>query len=114
MHELSVCQSILSQVETVAEENSATTVSLIHLQIGPLSGVEVPLLKNAWTIARADTLASEAELEIEEMPITIRCSQCGQVSRAKVNRMICGQCGEWRTQLISGDEMLLRSIELEK
>lgn len=114
MHELSVCQSILSQIESIAEQHRARAVSVVHVQIGPLSGVEAPLLRNAWTIARSGTIAAQATLEIEEMPITIRCSQCGKESEASTNRMVCSHCGEWRTQLISGNEMLLRSVELDK
>ena len=114
MHELSVCQSILSQLESIAAEHQATSIAIVSLQIGPLSGVEAPLLENAWTIARSGTVADQATLEIEQMPIIIRCSSCGKESEARANKMICGHCGEWRTQLISGDEMLLRSIELDK
>ena len=114
MHELSVFQSILSQVETIAQQHQATAVTLIKLKIGPLSGVETPLLVNAWTIASANTIAAEAQFEVEEMPITIHCPSCDRESRAKANRMVCGHCGEWRTQLVSGDEMLLQSIELDK
>ena len=114
MHELSVCQSILSQVEAIAQQQRAASVSTIHIQVGPLSGVEIPLLRSAWTLARSGTVAGEAILEIDEMPITIECSSCGRESSATPNRMVCDYCGEWRTKLISGDEMLLRSIELEK
>lgn len=114
MHELSVCQSILSQIEAIAAEHHATAVTVVYLQIGPLSGVEAPLLRNAWSIARSHTIADGAALEIEEMPITIRCNSCGRESEATANRLLCGHCGEWRTQLISGDEMLLRTVELEK
>ncbi len=114
MHELSVCQSIISQLNTIAAEHQAHAVIRVFVQIGPLSGVEVPLLKNAWTIARSGTIAATADLEIEEMPITIRCSRCGKESQAVANRMVCDHCGEWRTQLVSGDEMLLKSLELDK
>lgn len=113
MHELTVCQSILSQVEPIAREKGML-VSVVHIQVGPLSGVEIPLLANAWTIARTGTSASGARLEIEEMPITIECKVCDQKGVATANRMVCSHCGEWRTRLISGDEMLLRSIELER
>lgn len=114
MHELSVCQSIISQLESIAAEHGATSITVVHVQIGPLSGVEAPLLKNAWTIARSNTVAAGATLEIEEMPITIRCTVCEKESSAQANRMVCDHCGAWQTRLISGDEMLLRSVELNK
>jgi len=114
MHELAVCQSLMNQVETIAAERDATCVTLIILGIGPLSGVESALLKNAFTIARAGTSASEAELIIEQLPIRVKCNQCGSESTATPNKLTCKQCGDWRTTLLSGDELLLMSVELEK
>jgi hydrogenase nickel incorporation protein HypA/HybF len=29
-----------------------------------------------------------------------------------MNRLLCGACGDWHTQVISGDELLLESVEL--
>jgi hydrogenase nickel incorporation protein HypA/HybF len=29
------------------------------------------------------------------------------------NRLVCGACGDWRTDLAAGDEMLLLSVELD-
>jgi Zn finger protein HypA/HybF involved in hydrogenase expression len=27
--------------------------------------------------------------------------------------LVCGACGDWRTDLVAGDEMLLLSVELD-
>jgi len=114
MHELAICQSLLEQVENIAEERAAKSVTSITIGMGPLSGVEVQLLKNAYPIASAGTVAQDAELVIEHLPIKVKCSQCGSESDALPNKLTCKQCGDWRTTLISGDEMMLMSMELEK
>ena len=62
MHELSVCLSLLDEVKRVARENNAGSVTRIVVKIGPLSGVEPDLLRNAYPIAAAGTIAEEAEL----------------------------------------------------
>ena len=31
---------------------------------------------------------------------------------ATVNRLLCGACGDYHTRLLSGDEMILASVEL--
>ena len=113
MHELSICQQLIRQVESVAYEHSARRVSRIWLSIGPLAGIEIPLLKQAFTIARAGTVAASAVLEAQSLPIRVHCQCCGAESEAAPNRLLCGVCGDWRTQLISGDEMLLASVELD-
>ena len=114
MHELAICQSLIEQVENIAEERAAKSVTSITIGMGPLSGVEVQLLKNAYPIASAGTVAQDAELVIEHLPIKVKCSQCGSESDALPNKLTCKQCGDWRTTLISGDEMMLMSMELEK
>lgn len=113
MHELSVCQALLTQVESVAREQNARQVLSVSLGIGPLSGVEPALLSQAWPLAAAGTVADNAELLIEERPVRVRCSQCGKDSDATANRLLCAHCGDWRTQLLSGDDLLLLQVELE-
>ena len=51
MHELAICQSLMEQVESIAHEREAKCVTSITIGIGPLSGVEFQLLKNAYPIA---------------------------------------------------------------
>lgn len=112
MHELSVCLSLLDQVQAIARQHGATRVERIVLKIGPLSGVEPPLLQNAYPLAAAGTIAAEAALAIETAPVRVYCTACRQESSATPNRLICAQCGNYRTRLVSGDEMLLARVEL--
>lgn len=114
MHELALCQAMMSQVETIAREHQASRVTSITLGIGPLAGVETQLLHNAYPIASAGTIAEGAELLIEATPIRVHCKSCGEDSDALINRLVCKRCGDWRTELLSGDEMLLVSVELDK
>jgi hydrogenase nickel incorporation protein HypA/HybF len=114
MHELSICQSLLDQVQQIARPRQSQCVRSIVVGIGPLSGVEAELLKNAYSIARAGTLAAAAELVIENLPLRVKCTQCGSESDAQPNKLICKTCGDWRTTLVSGDELLLMSIEFEE
>ena len=104
----------MSQVEKIARDNDATRVTAITLGMGPLAGVEEQLLKNAYPIASAGSVADGAELLIRSTPVCVSCTQCGKESDAKPNRLLCGHCGDWRTKLISGDELLLIRVELEK
>ena len=114
MHELAICQSLMDQVESIAAERKAQSVTSIVVAMGPLSGVEAQLLKNAYPIASAGTVAENAELVIEYLPVRVQCTQCGSESEASPNKLICKQCGDWRTTLVSGDELMLMSVELEK
>ena len=113
MHELSICQALIDQVKGLARENKAIAVKTIWLQVGPLSGAEIPLLEHAWPLAVAGTVAESAELFIKPMPVRVRCKTCGVESEASANRLLCGECGDYHTELISGDEMVLTRLEFD-
>lgn len=112
MHELSLCQALLDQVEQIAREHGASRVERIVLKVGPLSGVEGSLLRHAYPLAAIGTVAEHAELVIEPAPVRVRCNLCGAETDATPNRLLCGACGAFQTRLISGDELLLANLEL--
>ena len=113
MHELAVAQALVEQVEAVICQHQAARASLIRVRIGPLAGVVPELLASAFPLAAADSRMKHASLELVDAPIKVRCLTCGAETEAAMNRLICGDCGDWHTQVISGDELLLESVELE-
>ena len=114
MHELAICQGLLRQVEKVAQANGASRVERIRLKVGPLSGVEPPLLQRAFEIARFGTVAEAAELEVIQSAIVVQCRECGSRGEALSNRLLCAHCGDWRVNVLEGDEMLLQSIDISE
>lgn len=110
MHELAICQALISQVAAVARDRRAGAVSDVYVKVGPLSGVEGPLMQNAFPIAAAGSVARDATLHLEATPIRVRCEECKAESDVAVNRLVCGQCGNWRTTLVSGDELILQRV----
>ena len=124
MHELAVAQALVEQVDAVIDQHQANhddaasssdawRASLIRVRIGPLAGVVPELLATAFPLAAAGSRMEHAELEFAHAPIRVRCQTCGAETEAAMNRLICGACGDWHTQIISGDELLLESVELE-
>jgi hydrogenase nickel incorporation protein HypA/HybF len=114
MHELAICQALMGQLNTIAEREHAERILSLELRIGPLSGVVPELLSQAFPIASAGSLAAGAELNIRQLPIRLSCADCGAETEASTNRLLCGACGGYHTRLLSGDEMLLASVELER
>ncbi len=112
MHELAICQALIGQVTDVAREQDASAVSDIYVCVGPLSGVEYPLMRNAFPVAAAGTVASDATLHLDTLPVRVRCNDCGVESEVPMNRLVCSECGDWRTTLISGDELVLQRVVL--
>jgi len=114
VHELAICQALMTQVEQLAEENAARAVDHILVEAGPLSGVEPPLLHRAFEIARAGTVASAAQLEIRSGPVRVSCRTCGAESEAAANRLLCADCDDWQVNVTAGEELMLISVELSQ
>ena len=114
MHELSICYALLEQLQGIATREGGGRVVDVTLRIGPLSGVEPELLARAFPLAVAGSLAEGARLRIDTQPVRVHCDDCGRDSDATPNRLTCGDCGGFHTHLISGDEMLLARLELER
>src|SRR5271166_6967264 len=112
MHELTICQALISQVEGIAGPRKAW-VRRVRVGIGPLSGVEPQLLLTAYPLACAGTRAEGSHLAIERTDVRVRCRSCGAETIAAANRLLCGSCGDWHTDLLAGDELLLLRVELE-
>lgn len=113
MHELAVAQALVEQVDALIRQHGATQASLIRVRIGPLAGVVPELLASAFPLAAAGSRMEHAELDLVAAPVRVLCQTCGAETGAAMNRLICGACGDWHTQVISGDELLLESVELE-
>lgn len=113
MHELAVAQALIEQVEGVIRQHHAERASRIRVRIGPLAGVVPELLASAFPLAAAGSRMAHAALDLIDAPITVRCQTCGAETEAAINRLVCAACGDWHTQIVSGDELLLESVELE-
>ncbi len=112
MHELSLCRSLVDQACRVAERHGALRVRRVSLRLGPLSGAEPALMATAFPVAARRTLAEGARLEMLPCAIRVHCPACDRESEASATDLGCPRCGEWRTRLVAGDELLLESVGL--
>lgn len=113
MHEFSIVQSLLSMVEDYVRQEGAKFVSKIVVQVGALSGVEPHLLKVAFETFKEGTVAERAQLVLEIEPLKIRCGDCGEESEKEELTAVCPVCGSINTEVISGEDLLLKSLEME-
>lgn len=112
MHELSLCRALLRQLEPIARRHGAP-VTRVVLRVGPLSGADPALLRRAFPQAALGSCAAGATLELQPVPLRVRCLSCGAETEAAINDLACAQCGATRTQLLSGDALDLLRVELQ-
>ncbi len=113
MHELSIVASLFEILEEKAKEQKAKKILSVKLKVGALSGVVPEFLKTAFDIYKKDTLAAESKLEIEKVPLRIRCQRCDTEIVKDDFVFICEKCDSTELKTLSGTELLLEKIEME-
>jgi len=113
MHELSIVASLFEILEEKAKEQKAKKVTSVKVKVGALSGVVPEFLKTAFDVYKKDTIADEAELKIEEVPLKVKCQQCGAEIIKNDFVFLCEKCASRELKTLAGTELLLEKIEME-
>jgi len=113
MHEYSIIENVLSIVAETAAARSLSRVTTVTLRIGRLHQVSADIMRFAFTIASQDTVAHGAALSIEFVDITARCHDCGAQFVVGEHVYVCGACGGADIDILSGDELIVQSMEGE-
>jgi len=113
MHEISLCEGILTALEENAEKQNYTKVKTVWLEIGELSGVELEAMRFGFDVVMKNSLADGAKLEIIEVPGQAWCMQCSDNVAAKQLFSACPNCGSYQLQVTAGEEMRIKELEVE-
>ena len=114
MHEVSLMTNLLDVVDKAARNEDHCSVSVIHLRVGELSGVNIDALAFAFEVLRKGTVAESADLQCEAVPLVIRCLTCGKDSHPDGFVFRCSKCDSSKIDIISGREMLIDYILVDE
>ena len=113
MHELSIALSIVDAAE---EEMHSRTgrVAAVHVRLGQLCGVVREALLSAFDLAREGTALAQAELVIEEIPLVVHCPACAaDGTPASRFELRCPTCGALTNEIVRGQELEIRALEID-
>ncbi|KJR99691.1 MAG: hydrogenase accessory protein HypA [Desulfobulbaceae bacterium BRH_c16a] len=115
MHEISLVQGLFQQLGDLAAENQASKIISVTMDIGPLSGVVVDSFRFGFDILSAESdLVRGAQLIVETSPARYACTSCGNVVETADKKPDgCPQCGDLLLFPQGGDDIILRSVEME-
>jgi len=116
MHELPVTQSILDIVLKHAHMNQVKSVHAINLVIGEMSDLEDEWIQRYFDYLSRDTVAQGARLNIERVPVVLRCELCSHSFELDIRKMediCCPACGEKKFSFVSGREYYIKNMEAE-
>jgi len=113
MHELGATESIAAICLRHAQANKAKRVIKVNVKLGELTGIVDHYVAFYWDMVTKDTIAHEAELNFIKVPVVAHCPDCDEDFEVKEYDLTCPKCGRKDTELISGREFMVESIEIE-
>ena len=113
MHELSLAEGILQIVEDAAAKQGFKRVTEVRLEIGALSGVEIEALSFCLDMVLKNSIAEGARLELEKIPGSGFCLECGETVPVNARYDACPKCGSYQVQATGGTEMRVKDLLVE-
>lgn len=113
MHEMSITLSLLDIVREHMERHGVERLLRLRIKVGELTAVEAESLRFCFDASVKDTALEGAALEIEEVPLTGRCRECGREFRIEGFFAECPGCGSSAVDQVAGRELDIVSMEVE-
>lgn len=113
MHELGLTAELVKIVDEKAREAGAGRVTSVSVSIGAFSGVEADAVSFCFEVVAQGTLAEGAKLEMERIPLTVRCEGCGLTQVNTENFPACPTCSSMAVEIVAGKEFRIKSMEVE-
>ena len=113
MHELAITQSILSIVLQKAQEVKARQITKDDLLVGRLTGYVPECIQLQFEILSRNTAAAGASLSFNQPPVKLHCRKCNNSFTSDSFDLICPKCHNLETDILSGRELYVESIEVE-
>ncbi len=113
MHEVSVALSLLEMIEERCRNEGYSSVESVRVRIGKASSILPEALKLAFEMAKKETVAGEAELLIDLIPVRALCKRCLKSFEGEDSFIFeCPFCNSPSLRLISGRELDLVEMEV--
>lgn len=110
---MSLAEGVLQIIEDYARRQGFARVTAVSVEIGRLAGVEVEALRFAFDAVTRDTVASGAQLLIDERPGSGWCLACSQGVEVGQLYDPCPRCGAYQVQVTGGTEMRVKELTVE-
>lgn len=121
MHELSMAQGIINAVLDTANENNATEVTEVTVEVGRLAMINPEQLQFILGVLIENTLMEDAEIKFEDIPAEIQCYDCDFKGEAILDDkdhyaplVKCPKCDSLNVETLNGKDIIVKNIVIEK
>ncbi|MFH0916275.1 MAG: hydrogenase maturation nickel metallochaperone HypA [bacterium] len=113
MHELSIAQALVDQVEEVRTSNGGGRVLAAQVRIGTWHLIVPEILAGYYELLVRGTPLEGSRVAIETVDARARCNKCNRIFPVQEAWVVCPDCASLDACLLSGKELNLVSVEME-
>lgn len=113
MHELSVTEGLLKICLEEGKKHNVKRVNKINIKVGELTDLIPSCISYYFNIVAKGTIVEEAEINIEKIPVSINCYECGYEGELGVDNYVCPKCNGNKYKITKGREFYLDTMEVD-
>lgn len=114
MHEASIVASLFGILREKMNDlyGAQLPVTRIKVVVGKLSTVVPDALSFAFQMLQEGTQFKDAKIEIEYVPLKIKCKDCRNEMELDEPFLFCRICDSFNVEIISGKELYVESFDV--
>lgn len=114
MHELGIVFYVIDAVKKAVEENKASKVTKVTLEVGEVSAVVPSYFKEcySWAIKKEEVM-KDSTLDLIVVEAISFCNDCQSTYSTTKYGKTCPHCKSSNTYLITGRDVIIKNIEVE-
>ncbi len=89
MHELSIAQNIIELVSEQCLKKGFKEIEAINIRVGRAAGIMPDALSFTFNTIKSGSIAQNASLNIEEIPVTGLCKDCDNTFISEEEYVLC-------------------------
>ena len=113
MHELAIAEALIEVACEEARKIPVDRILAIEIHIGRYRGIVPEVLRLYLEQLLTDTPGAGARIDLVEIPIRVRCPSCDEIRELEEPFLLCPVCGAYCSEVLSGTELLIHSMEID-
>jgi hydrogenase nickel incorporation protein HypA/HybF len=112
MHEPGIMQNLLEHAVERAKEDGASHINVVHVGVGEAADIVIDSLDKAFAASKHGTIAEDAILDVEYLPLVCYCATCNIEFRPLDERYECPDCHQPYCEVRQGNECELMFLDV--
>ena len=116
MHELSIATGVMETVIKSAKQNGAKAVKSVDICVGTSTAIIEEAIVEAFRALSSlaeNMMCKNAQFNIESVPSTSICLDCGEKYTHGAGAAQCPKCMSYKTEILEGSDIYIKQIEVE-